>query len=114
MNEDAIKRYLLEGYCYHLADDDNNKIIGVIGIKNNSEIYHLFVDENHQGRGISRYLWELAKSNCFKNGSNGFFTVNSAVNAKQVYLKFGFLATDKITLNSGIKEIPMELYCSKI
>jgi GNAT superfamily N-acetyltransferase len=110
MNKSSIERYLSEGYRYYVAKDSHT-IVGVIGMKNNTEIYHLFTSETHQGQGISRRLWELAKNNCLRSGNKGFFTVQSAINAKIVYLQFGFLPTDGVAINSGIKEIPMELYC---
>lgn len=110
MTEESIQRYLNEGYRYFVAEE-GECIVGVIGMKNNTEIYHLFVSDSHHGQGVSRRLWELAKSVCLLNGNKGFFTVNSAVNAKGVYIKFGFSPAGGITTNSGIQEIPMNMYC---
>lgn len=110
MSKNSIDRYLSEGYRYYVAED-NHTIVGVIGMKNNTEIYHLFTAETHQRQGISRCLWELARNNCLQAGNKGFFTVQSAVNAKSVYLKFGFVPTAGVVVNSGIKEIPMDLHC---
>lgn len=109
MTADSINRYLFEGYRYYIALQ-NDHVVGVIGIKDNSEIYHLFVSEFNQGQGLSRKLWQVAKDECVLRGNKGFFTVNSAVNAKNVYLRFGFSATGGIIDNRGIKEIPMELH----
>mgnify|MGYP000750349537 CR=1 FL=1 len=106
----SIKQYLNEDYHYYVAEEEEG-LIGVVGMKNNSEIYHLFVSDSHQGQGLSRKLWEVAKSACLLNNNKGFFTVNSAVNAKHIYLKFGFLPIDDVLDNLGIKEIPMQLHC---
>ncbi|WP_372771419.1 GNAT family N-acetyltransferase [Pseudoalteromonas sp.] len=43
------------------------------------------------------------------NGSN--FTVNSAVNAEIVYLRFGFKRIDGVRNREGMVDIPMALGC---
>lgn len=108
MTADSIRRYIADGYQYHVAEDESG-IIGVVGIKNNSHLYHLFVADSHQGQGISKKLWQHAKGVCLKNGNPGVFTVNAALNAKNVYLKFGFLQTGDVQEKLGIKNIPMQI-----
>jgi GNAT superfamily N-acetyltransferase len=108
MTADSIRRYFADGYQYHVAEDESG-IIGVVGIKNNSHLYHLFVSDPHQGQGISKKLWEHAKGVCLQNGNKGVFTVNSALNAKNVYLKLGFSPTGDIQEKLGIKNIPMKI-----
>ena len=110
MTSDSIKQYINDGYQYHVVEDDSS-VIGVVGIKNNCHLYHLFVSDSHQGRGLSKRLWVHAKNVCLQNGNEGVFTVNSALNAKSVYLKLGFTPTGEIREKSGIKDIPMEIYC---
>lgn len=108
MTADSIRQYFTDGYQYHVAEDESG-IIGVVGIKNNSHLYHLFVSDSHQGKGISNQLWEHAKDVCLQNGNKGVFTVNSALNAEDVYLKLGFSPTGDIQEKLGIKNIPMQI-----
>ncbi|NRB24598.1 GNAT family N-acetyltransferase [Shewanella sp.] len=108
MTIESIEQYFTDGYQYHVAEDAGG-IMGVVGIKNNAHLYHLFVAEAHQGQGISTQLWEHAKEACLQKGNKGVFTVNSALNAKNVYLKLGFSPTGCIREKSGIKDIPMQM-----
>ncbi|MFT5674304.1 MAG: N-acetylglutamate synthase-like GNAT family acetyltransferase [Paraglaciecola sp.] len=108
MTPDAIKKYFDSGYQYHVAEDDG-AVVGVVGMKNNSHLYHLFIADPQQGLGLSRTLWEIARDECLANGNTGMFTVNSALNAQNVYLKFGFKPIDGIREKFGIKDIPMTL-----
>ncbi len=108
MSPDSIKAYFDSGYQYHVAEDDG-AVVGVVGMKDNSHLYHLFIADSQQGRGLSRALWELARDECLANDNEGRFTVNSALNAQDVYLKFGFTPVDGIRERFGIKDIPMTL-----
>jgi N-acetylglutamate synthase-like GNAT family acetyltransferase len=109
MSITSIEGYLTEGYSYHVAEAFSGEVAGVVGVRNNSHLYHLFVKEKFEGKGISRQLWEIAKAECIANGNKGEFTVNSAVNAEGVYLKFGFKRVDGIRNRNGMVDIPMTL-----
>jgi GNAT superfamily N-acetyltransferase len=113
MSPDAIAGYLNGSFRYHLLEEQaqlgKGRLVGVIGMRDNSHLYHLFVAETHQGLGLGKRLWLHAKDECLANGNTGRFTVNSALNAKNVYLKLGFVPLGTIRENQGIKDIPMEL-----
>ncbi len=108
MDQGSIKHYFDSGYQYNVALIDDT-IVGVVGIRDNSHLYHLFVAKSHQGKGISKTLWDHAKQQAIDNGNAGFFTVNSALNATELYLKWGFVPLSGIRERSGIKDIPMRL-----
>jgi len=108
MAPNCISNYFDAGYEYHVAEL-NGEIIGVVGIKENAHLYHLFVADSQQGKGLSRTLWELARDACLANGNQGKFTVNSALNAADVYLKFGFVPVCGVREKLGVKDMPMEL-----
>jgi GNAT superfamily N-acetyltransferase len=108
MTVDSISQNFNKGHQYHVVEE-HGCIIGVVGIKNNAHLYHLFVSDTHQGKGLSRKLWEHAKYACIQKGHRGFFTVNSAINAKDVYLKLGFMPTGEVNEKSGISYIPMQM-----
>ncbi|MEH6444374.1 MAG: GNAT family N-acetyltransferase [Oceanospirillaceae bacterium] len=108
MDVNSIKSYIDQGYQYHVAEV-NNEIVGVVAVKDNSHLYHLFVDDLYQGKGFAKQLWQHAKSQCIKQGNNGTFTVNSALNAVQVYKKWGFIPYMDVRERGGIKDLPMRL-----
>jgi N-acetylglutamate synthase-like GNAT family acetyltransferase len=106
MSPGAIRAYFEQGYRYHVGETDG-AIIGVVATKDNSHLFHLFVQETCQGRGYARALWEVAKADCLARGSPGRFTVNSSLNAQDVYRSLGFEPTDGIRDSGGVKFIPM-------
>jgi len=108
MSEDNIRKYLSTNYDYIVAVTTKNEVIGVAGVRDNSHLYHLFVDDSFQGNGLSRKLWETIKEEANKKGNSGAFTVNSAVNAENVYLRFGFKRTEGIRNRQGMVDVPMK------
>ncbi|KJY93633.1 GCN5 family acetyltransferase [Vibrio neptunius] len=112
MSEEKVEHYLSTNYHYVVAVTANDEVIGVAGIRDNSHLYHLFVNDRFQGHGLSRQLWEVVKENALNNGNKGIFTVNSAINAECVYLRFGFKRTKGIRNRQGMIDIPMMLEAS--
>ena len=108
MRQEAIAYYFDQGYRYHVGEIENS-VIGVVGTRDNSHLYHLFVEEPHQGNGYSRELWEVAKAVCIAEGNSGLFTVNSSLNAQEVYKSWGFVPIGGIRESGGVKDIPMKL-----
>ncbi len=84
---------------------DNNSIAGYISIKGKNHLYHLFVGERHQGKGISKKLWNYAISNI----ASDHYTVRSSVYAVPVYKKFGFRESGPLESKDGISFQAMEL-----
>lgn len=83
-------------------------IAGVIALKDNRHLYHLFVDKEYQGRGIARKLWAAASNQSMSMGNKGYFTVNSSTYALDFYQKLDFVPTSKATWKNGIRSTPME------
>ena len=81
------------------------EIIGYIAMKGNSHLFHLFVSEKHQGKGLSRELWAFATNVCVSN----VYTLRSSLYAIPVYRKFGFIESDVSGEKDGIGFQPMEL-----
>ena len=84
----------------------NEKIVGVIGYRDNSHINLLFVLEEYQHNGIARALYNMVIKKC-KNAGTKKITVNSSPYAHNVYLKFGFTDANKMQEIDGIKFYPM-------
>jgi len=108
MNVQSITGYIESGCNYYKAMEQG-EVVAVVGVRDNAHLYHLFVKEEYQGRGLAIQLWELVKNECLSQGNSGVFTVNSAVNAAQLYRKLGFIDQSEIRERGGIKDIPMLL-----
>jgi len=96
----------VEGTEYaNFVYEKEGEIVGYIAMKGDSHLYHLFVSENHQGKGLSRALWEFATNICVSN----VYTLRSSLYAVPVYRKFGFIESDVAGEKDGIDFQPMEL-----
>jgi GNAT superfamily N-acetyltransferase len=88
----------------NIVAETDNCIVGYISIQDNNHLYHLFVSQKHQKKGIARQLWIEAQRNC----SSSKYTVNSSTYAVPVYEKFGFVAVGSTREKDGIKYQLME------
>ncbi|GEM74950.1 GNAT family N-acetyltransferase [Vibrio sagamiensis] len=109
MSEESVHSYLTGNYFYMVAVSPKNNVVGVAGIRGYQHLFHLFIDDKYQGKGLSRTLWQAVKEVSLQNGNSGFFTTNSALNAENVYLKFGFKRVAGIRNREGMIDIPMSL-----
>ncbi len=108
MTPQAIKKYMQSGYRYHVAEMDGS-LVGVVAVKGNKHLYHLFVAEEYQRQGIARKLWQLAMEECLDNKSTGEFTVNSSEYARDVYKRLGFVSRPGAQIKNGVVFFPMSL-----
>ena len=107
MEPEAIEGYFRSGYRYHVAEDDG-RLAGVVGVRDNKHLYHLFVVEDYQGQGLARKLWAVAKEACLQAGNPGEFTVNSSRFALGMYRKFGFAGSGPLENKDGVVYYPMK------
>ena len=108
LTPEVIENNMRNGLRYHVAES-KNQIIGLIGIKHESHLYHLFVNEAYQKRGIARQLWHIARDTCIAVGNNDGFTVNSSRYAQEFYEKLGFVTRSDPVERNGVVAIPMKL-----
>ena len=101
MSTSSIRGFLENKYEYDLIRNHQGKIVALIGIKDLSHLYHLFVVEEYQGKGFSRKLWDMAKERSIKDHGIRNFTVNSALNSQAVYAKFGFVPVSGVRNRGG-------------
>ena len=104
-NYETIKVNLSKNMKMYVAKV-NEKIVGVIGYRDNSHINLLFVLEEYQHNGIAKALYNLVLENC-KNANTKRITVNSSPYAHNVYLKLGFIDDNQMQEVDGIKFYPM-------
>ena len=108
MTPAAIEKYMQSGFRYHVAEV-GSQLVGVVGVRDNSHLYHLFVAESYQRQGVATGLWQLAMQACLDEGNPGEFTVNSSNYAQKVYETLGFVAQSGPQDKNGVIFIPMKL-----
>ncbi|MBN2612374.1 MAG: GNAT family N-acetyltransferase [Bacteroidales bacterium] len=85
------------------------KIVGVIEIRDNNRISLLFVDKEYQGQGIAKRLFHESLKFLIQNDSApGKFYVHASPCSIPIYKKLGFIETESLQENHGIKYMPME------
>ncbi|WP_395004674.1 GNAT family N-acetyltransferase, partial [Undibacterium sp.] len=101
-------------FTYWVAIAETEKIIGAIAIRDNSHLYHLFVDPDQHRQGCAKQLWRHLKDVAIAAGNQGEFTVNSSMYAQAMYEKFGFVASGEKQETHGLVFIPMVLKLGSI
>ena len=108
VSEEAITGYLTNPrYQYRVAEAEG-AVLGVIGMRDTSHLYHLFVAEPSHRRGFAAALWQYSRDQA-RSKRVTRFTVNSSRFAVPLYERFGFAATGPLTVKNGIAFMPMEL-----
>ena len=102
--DEFIRRIASSEYSSFVYELDG-EVIGYIAMKGSSHLFHLFVAEKHQGKGLSRELWQFAISVCVSN----VYTLRSSLYAVPIYKKFGFVESETAKDKDGIGFQPMEL-----
>ena len=105
-NAVAIRNFINGDFHYYLAVK-KTQVVGVIAVRGNSHLYHLFVQETYQGQGIARKLWQYVQSECLAKADFNRFTVNSSLNAVAVYQAFGFKKSGVSQESQGVLYQPM-------
>jgi GNAT superfamily N-acetyltransferase len=104
---DAQRRYLgQDNFRYHVALH-GDELLGVVAVRDNSHLFHLFIKETLHRQGLGRRLWELARDEAMARGNPGSFTVNSAGRATGLYLRLGFVPAGERIEHDGIVDVPM-------
>jgi len=111
MTAEETRKRLDAGFHYLVAVNEGavneGAVVGVGAMKDNTHLYHLFVDEAHHGRGIARQLWENLRDASLAKGNPGRITVNSSRYAVPMYLRMGFVKDGGVTAKNEITCQPM-------
>ena len=95
-------------YRYHVAEQDG-RIVGMVAMRGNTHLYHLFVDTSMHGTGLGRALWEHARDVCRQNGNTGRYTVDATPDTVGFYERFGFEVSGTLGVRNGHPAMPMTL-----
>lgn len=80
------------------------KVVAYISMQTDGHLYHLFVAEAFQGRGLARQLWQ---HQCQQLPLEQY-TLRSSLNAVPVYKAFGFVETGPRAERGGQWYQPMQ------
>lgn len=98
---------------FYVVADVQDRIVGMIMVKDHHYIGQFFVAADHQGQGLGSALWAAALSHVQLSQSAGEFTVYSSISAEPVYRRFGFLPTGPAAVEGGFRCIPMRRFAVK-
>ncbi|WP_076421203.1 GNAT family N-acetyltransferase [Colwellia sp. UCD-KL20] len=105
LTTEAFQNRVKSNEYHNFVYESHGEIVGYLALKNNSHLYHLFVSESYQGKGISRCLWNHALTKCVSD----IYTLRSSLFAVPIYKKFGFKAVGDAREKDGIGYQSMEL-----
>ena len=109
ISESAIHGYVSASNFEYFIAESQGLLAGVVALRDNSHLFHLFVAEPLQGHGLGRKLWQMVEARAIQSGNPGKFTVNSSLNALPVYEKFGFVPSGPVVKTHGVAFQPMQL-----
>jgi GNAT superfamily N-acetyltransferase len=105
--EEFRSMFLTEG-CFAWGCFVENKIVGMIALRDIQHVTLFFVKEEYHQLGIGKQLFALAKMTAVVEGAKEM-TVNSSAFAVEVYERLGFERTDEMQMVDGIQFLPMKL-----
>lgn len=103
-DEAALLAYRDAGHANWVAVVDD-QIAGFIAIRPPSHVFHLFVAEKWQRRGVARALWEHVLEHA--GTAIGSFTVNASPYAVPAYLALGFQCDGPLACRASVSFQPM-------
>ena len=109
ISEAAIQGYVSSSNFEYFVAGSQSQLAGVVALRDNSHLFHLFVAKPYQGQGLGSRLWQVVKTRAIQAGNPGKFTVNSSLNALPVYEKLGFIPSGPVVQTHGVTFQPMQL-----
>ena len=100
-------RMRIENQWLHLCAMRGDDMIGVVVVKPQSHLYHLFVQTEFQRKGIGTKLFTAADDATLASTNSRLTTVNSSLNVVPAYERFGFTVNGAIDETNGVKSQPM-------
>jgi GNAT superfamily N-acetyltransferase len=108
IREEEIGKRLRQGN-YFLVYEVDNRIVGILELRDKKHICLLFVDKNYQGRGIAKELFKTTIAYIRENAPTiKIIEVNSSPYALEIYKKMGFIQKSNLKEQNGIKYNELE------
>jgi GNAT superfamily N-acetyltransferase len=107
-SEAGLRAFIAQGHVYHVAVVEGD-LAGFVAVRERHHLFHLFVAEAYQRRGLARALWETARDAAIAAGGDGGFRVNASNMAVGVYEAFGFVRSAPMQSKHGLFYNPMTL-----
>ena len=108
ISDPLLRRMFLLGAYHMYVATHNEKIIGMVSLRDENHISLLFVDEAYHKRGIGRRLIDTIGAFSKEEYGKDAITVNAAPYGFGFYKKMGFFSTSPLMTNDGIKYISMK------
>lgn len=111
---DEFLSYIQIDNILHLMDEDkiiifgasiNDKIVGMIAMRQPCAITLMFVDKDYHHKGIAKQLFNYVLKNWYDGKES--ITVHSSPYAISAYEKLGFVIDGEEQVSSGIRYQPM-------
>lgn len=91
-----------------MVAETEDRIIGMIDIKENCHICLFFVDSSHQRKGVGRNLLNRVLAHCrVQNSELSEIDVHSSLFAVSIYEKLGFQQLKPEQVKNGIRFVEM-------
>lgn len=107
MQPEAFAETMAKPDRFYVVAEVQERIVGMILVKDQNYIGQFFVAADHQGEGLGSALWAAALAQVQAAQGAGDFTVYASIGAEPVYRRFGFIATAPATVEGGFRCIPM-------
>jgi GNAT superfamily N-acetyltransferase len=92
----------------------DSKLVGMIEIRDNKRISLLFVDKAYQRQGIAKKLIDESLKECIRRDPKlEKVYVHASPYSISIYKKLGFIETDNMREENGMKYLPMEMIINK-
>ncbi len=112
IEDPKLKRMFIDGKYPTYGAFDKDRMVGMLGIRNENHISLLFVEDQYHKKGIGKALLLYAFRQARVFGIEGF-TVNAAPYATEFYHKIGFEDVSQEVVADGIRFTPMQISLQK-
>jgi GNAT superfamily N-acetyltransferase len=104
----AITRYVTEPEYWYQLGFIGEELAGIVALRSNTHLFHLFVPAALHRQGIGRQLWQAARAQAIAAGNADVITVNASDCAVPMYRALGFVETAPRIEEHGIAYMPMQ------
>ena len=108
VTDSSLYRMFVAGSYELIVAVEDDHMIGMITVRNESHISLLFVDEKHQMQGVGRSLVEYLRNYLLSEVGVSRVTVNASPYGLGFYHRLGFRDLGSEQIDDGIRYTPME------